>query len=397
VQIHTSLARKMLQTAVGLAFMLTQIPTPAIAQTTPFEINVILSLTGSAAFFGKAEAQSIALVESVTNKNGGIKGRPVKFVFADDGSNAQVSLQLASQLAAKGVPVTMGASLAATCAAIGPLVAKNGPVEYCLSPSIAPAPGSYVYSTSVATQQDAIAVVRYFRARRWNKIALITTTDASGQQFETYLDEALRLPENAGVTLLTREHFNPTDLSVTAQAERIKAVDPQAVIAWSSGTPTGTVLRGLHDTGIDVPVLSSNANMIPTQLAQYAGFAPRELYFPGRRALFFDTSAPRSVQAAQTVYFDAFKAAGETPNQGTTLGWDPAMIVVNAFRKLGTNATAAQLHDFIEHLSGWAGINGIYDFKAIPQRGIGIDAVIIERWDPAKSVFVPVSKGGGAH
>ena len=65
-------------------------------------------------------------------------------------------------------------------------------------------------------------------------------------------------------------------------------------------------------------------------------------------------------------------------------------------RPTATIATAAQLNDYIQHLNGWAGINGYYNFTTGNQRGLGIDAVVMDRWDPAAGDFVLVSKGGGA-
>jgi branched-chain amino acid transport system substrate-binding protein len=367
---------------------------PALAQASPYEINVILALTGAAAFIGTSEQKSLQLLEALTNKAGGIKGRPIKFVIADDQSNPQVTVQLANQLIASHVPVILGPTYTATCLAVGPLV-KAGPVDYCFSPSISPPAGAFQYSSTVSSRDDARALLHFYRDHGWTKVALITSTDASGQQFEAYFDEALKLPENANMTALTHEHFNPTDLNITAQAERIKASGAQAMIGWTAGTPTGTLLRGLHDAGLEIPVASGNGNMIHAQLAQYATFLPKELLFPGRRALVEDPSAPKDVKAAEGAYFDAFKAAGVKPNIAHTLAWDPALLVIDAIKKLGTGVTAEQLNNYIQHLSGWTGINGVYDFRDGSQRGIGIDGVVIDRWDAAKEDFVPVSKPGG--
>ena len=382
---------------VGLAVVLPAAsPVPALAQTAPYEINVILALTGAAAFIGNAELKSLQILEDVTNKAGGIKGRPIKFVWVDDQSNPQVSVQLANGLVAKKIPVILGPTFTATCLAVGPLLAKTGPVDYCFSPSISPAAGSYQYSSTVSTRNDARALARYYRERGWTRIALMTTTDASGQQFDQYFDEAMALPENASLKTVTHEHWSGADLNITGQAEQIKASGAQAMIGWSAGTATGTLLRGLHDAGVDIPVSCGNGNMIYAQLAQYANFLPKELYFPGRRSLVPDPSAPRAVRDAQVAYFNAFKAAGERPNIAHTLAWDPALLVIDGLKKIGTDATAAQLNDYIQHLSGWSGINGIYDFRDGSQRGIGIDGVIIDKWDAAKDDFVPVSKAGGA-
>jgi branched-chain amino acid transport system substrate-binding protein len=68
--------------------------------------------------------------------------------------------------------------------------------------------------------------------------------------------------------------------------------------------------------------------------------------------------------------------------------WDAAGIIVGALRKLGPNATAAQVRSYIANLSGYTGVTGTYDFKAIPQRGINWKAVIMTRWDPARETWV---------
>ncbi|HEV8020012.1 MAG TPA: ABC transporter substrate-binding protein, partial [Candidatus Lustribacter sp.] len=217
----------------------------------------------------------------------------------------------------------------------------------------------------------------------------------SGQQFEQYFDEALTLPENAALKLVAREHWAGTDLNVTAQAERIKASGAQAMIGWSAGTATATLLRGLHDTGVDLPIACGNGNMVYEQLAGYAAFLPSNLYFPGRRSLVLDPTAPKAVHAAQVAYYDALKAGGLRSTLLTTLAWDPALLVIDGLKKLGTDATAEQLNDYIHHTKGWAGINGVYDYTDGSQRGIGIDGVVIDRYDPAKSDFVVVSKPGG--
>jgi branched-chain amino acid transport system substrate-binding protein len=390
------IVRRVLALAFALALAVAGGARPSTAQPAPYEINAILALTGPAAFIGKSQQQSFDLIEGLVNKNGGINGRPIKFVVLDDGSTPAVSVQLTNQLMAKNVPVIMGPSLSAPCLSVGPLVQQNGPVEYCFSPAIFSPAGSYAYSSSASTKDDAVAIARYFRERGWLKIGLMATTDASGQLFTKFFDEALKLPENGTLSIVDRESLAQTDLSAAALAERMKAANPQVVIAWAAGTATGTMFHGLHDAGLDVPTLAGNGNMIQSQLAQYTSFMPKELYFPGRRAIVYDPSAPAPVRAALQQFFGAYKSIDVKPNIAATLSWDPAMLVLDGLRKLGPNMTAAQLNDFIQHQSNWAGINGFYDFRSGNQRGLGIEAVIMDRWDPATGDFVTVSKGGGA-
>jgi branched-chain amino acid transport system substrate-binding protein len=368
----------------------------APATGTPYEINVILPTTGSGAFLGTHEIAALGVLEKLTNQQGGINGAPLKFVYADDQTAPVVSVQLTNAAIAKHAPVVIGSALAATCTAMAAITEKNGPVQYCLSPILRGAPGSYAFSASAGSADIAAVIVRYYKARGWTKLALITSTDASGSDFEKQFDLALAAPENRSMTLADREHFGGADLSVGAQMARIKAAAPQALVTFATGTPLGTLLHGYHDAGLDIPVTASGGNMIYEQMAQYATFAPAKLYFAATRGIAPDANLrPGPIMDAQRVYFKAFKAAGIRPDFATSLAWDPGSILIAALRKLGPQATAEQLHAYIEGLHSWAGIDGIYDFRDQSQRGIGQNALVVYHWENASSTFAVVSRAAG--
>lgn len=367
-----------------------------MAAEPPYEISVVLSQTGSGAFLGTHETAAIRVLEKVVNARGGINGRPIHFTFQDDQTAPAVAVQLTSALVAKHVPVIIGSSLAATCSAMASLVVKSGPVQYCVSPILRGAPGGFVYSASAGSDSIAAVLARFYREHGWTRIALITSTDASGSDFERQFDAVLSLPENKSIRLVDREHFNPSDLSVGAQMARIKASGAQALITFATGTPLGTLMHGIHDAALDIPVSASGGNMIYEQMAGYKGIAPAQLFFAATRGVAPDALLrPGPIQDAQKVYFAAFKAAGIRPDFATSLVWDPGMIVVSALRAVGTDASAAQLHDWIQKLHSWAGIDGVYDFRDNSQRGIGQNAMIVYRWDDAKQTFAVASHAAG--
>jgi branched-chain amino acid transport system substrate-binding protein len=97
---------------------------------------------------------------------------------------------------------------------------------------------------------------------------------------------------------------------------------------------------------------------------------------------------------AQTAYLNAYKAAGVRPEYAATLIWDPAMLVVDALRHTGANPSSKAVNDYISGLTNWAGIAGIYDFKAAPQRGLGQSSTVIYRWDTEKKALfvVPIPR-----
>jgi hypothetical protein len=93
------------------------------------------------------------------------------------------------------------------------------------------------------------------------------------------------------------------------------------------------------------------------------------------------------------------KAAGQpAPDEGNALAWDPGLILVSALKKLGTGATAQQIQHYISSLTGFAGINGTYNFtdKSIPDnRGLTIQSVYITQWSASKNYWVQSSGPAG--
>ncbi|HEY8732399.1 MAG TPA: ABC transporter substrate-binding protein [Candidatus Limnocylindria bacterium] len=362
--------------------------TVAATAATPYELHVILPLTGSAAFLGKPEQQALDALQGVVNKSGGISGRPVKFTYYDDASTAATDVQLVNQIIAKNVPVILGPSLAGSCNAASPVVA-NGPVLYCFSPGIHPDKGSYTFTSSVSTIDLNRALFKYFKSKGLTKIATLTSTDATGQDADSAIKTGVS--EASGVELVAQEHFNTTDVSVSAQISRIKASGAQALVAWSTGTPIATVLRGAAQAGLDIPIATTDGNMTYAQMDQYAAFLPKDLLIPAPEWPAAATLPAGSVKDALKVYTDALAAANVQPDIGTSLAWDPALIVIETLKKLGPQATASQLRDAINGLKGFSGVNGTYDFTVEPQRGLTSAQALVTRWDATKKAWVPVS------
>jgi branched-chain amino acid transport system substrate-binding protein len=364
-----------------------------------YDIHVIVPMTGGASFVGLGQKASLEALQEQVNKAGGIQGHPVNFIFHDDQTSPQVAVQLVTDvLATKLAPaVVMGSSLVGMCAAMAPLVNPNGPVDYCLSPAIHPAAGGYVFSASSSSIDQIAAVVRYYRMKGWTKLATLMTTDASGQDGDRAVGTVLAYPENKGMTKVIQEHFNPTDISVAAQIANIKASGAQAMIAWTTGAPAATVFKGMAQDGLDIPVAPTSGNQTFAAMAQWESFLPKQLMlasalYPEHEGVL--TLDPR-MEKAQHEMYAILKAHNLRADNQVATSWDAGSIVVASLRKLGPNATAAQLKDFIANLTDFAGVDGVYDFKKYPERGLGPDGSTVTTYDAATKSWKWLSKPGG--
>jgi len=386
--------KKLFWTSVASCALLCGAPITRAAE--PYDIHVILPMTGGGSFAGKGQQQSLLALADVLNKEGGIAGRPVRFVVHDDQTSPQVAVQLANEVLADKPAVILGSSLVAMCAAIAPLM-KSGPVQYCLSPGLHPTAGGYVFSASSSSTDQMAAVIRYYRLKGWTRLAVLNTTDASGQDGDRGIDAVLAQPENKDMKKVVHEHFNPTDVSVAAQIEKIKASDAQAIMSWATGTPVATVFKGAIQAGLDLPITPTSGNQTFAQMEQWKDFLPKQLLFPS--ALFPEhdgviTLDPR-VEKAQHDMYAVLKERNLKADNMEATSWDAGLIVVSALRKLGPDASADQIRQYISGLTDFAGIDGTYNFKDNPERGLGDVSSIVVGYDPAGKSWVWLSKPGG--
>jgi branched-chain amino acid transport system substrate-binding protein len=386
--------RRLLTPLVAIALAAT---IPAAAQPAPYTINVVLSLTGAAANLGQDELAGLTAFEKFVNRTGGIKGTPLHFQVGDDQSQPAVAVQLMQQILQSHPAVVLGSSIAAQSQAMAALVKSDGPILYALTPNMTPVPNSFVFATSAPTVDLSGVGVTYYRLRGFTKIGVIVTTDASGQNNLESLQGALKLPENKNVKIVDIETFGIADTSMAAQAAKIKASGAQMIYALPNGTAFGTALHGLSDVGVEVPVYTSAANFSPVLLDRLKSFLPKELTCSG--ASFFNRDRPASDPQKKPIddFYASLAMDGITqPTVSHAFAWDPALIVVNALRSLGTNATASQIHDAIEKLRKFPGVGGIYDFSSGNNHGAGESGLLVLKNDPAQpGKVIIVSKQGG--
>jgi branched-chain amino acid transport system substrate-binding protein len=362
-----------------------------------YTIHAIISETGSASFLGSEQKIALQALARHVNATGGIDGHELNFAISDNQSSAPTSVSLASPLISQS-PVVIVGSVTTTDRPVDDLVSSSGPVIYDLSPGDHPKLGGYVYSTSNSTTNQIKAYVNFAMAKGWTRIAAITSTDSSGQDGWANIQKAVAVSGGA-VSIVNHQTFDPTAVSVTTQLSQIKANNPQALFIWTTGTPLTTVLKGMQALGLsNVPVMTTNGNASYKEMLGLSGDLPSQLYFPGAPFM----AGPAHLTGQTKVQVEAFEAAmkatGQTvPDEGDALAYDPALILVAALRKLGTNATAAQIHGYISGLTSFAGVDGTYDFAASQpdNRGLTIADIYIAEWSQSQHNWVAASGPAG--
>jgi branched-chain amino acid transport system substrate-binding protein len=368
------------------------------ASGSTYTIHAIVGETGSASFLGTEEAAALNALAKHVNSTGGIDGHQLAFAISDNQSTASTSVSLASPLLGQS-PILLVGSITSTDKPVDDLVTSNGPVIYDLSPGDHPKPGSFVYSSSNSTTNQTQAFINFCESKGWKKVGVITSTDSSGQDGWTNIQKAVAASSGA-VTISDHESFDPTAVSVTTELSKIKASSPQALLVWTTGTPLGTVLSGMQQLGMDnLPTMTTNGNASDSEMQRLASELPSQLYFPGAPFMAGVQSLTGQTKTEVQAFDAAMAAAGQkVPDEGDALSWDPGLILVSALKKLGIGATAAQIHQYIDSLTDFEGINGTYNFTdpSIPDnRGLTISSVYIAQWNKSQGQWSAASGPAG--
>ena len=383
--------------ALAVVVALTGSAAPLRAQPATYTIPVVVSQTGIAAAPGQDQVAALQAYEKLVNKTGGIRGQQLHFQIYDDQSSPQTAVQLTNQILPTKPAVVIGSTLAPATTAMMPFF-KDGPVLYALTPLVYPDKGSWVFATLPLIKHVESVMFRYMHARGWNKVAFLRTNDVSGQDNEKAIDGALAEPEHRGITTATKQLFNVADINIAAQVSAVKFSGAQALFVSATGAPFGTVLRSLSDAGVDIPIFTGATNIAPAFIDRFKQYVPKAglwIVFPS----YAKRDWPKRDPLRTTIdeFYTQLEAAGVRPGAAHAFAWDSAKIVVSALRSIGSNATPAQIHEYIENLHDFPGALGMYNFGLGDQHGLDDKSLYIVRYDPdsTNSNIAIMSAAGG--
>ena len=263
-------------TGVVLGALALLVAGPGIAaDTAPIEIPALYPMSGPAAFIGQGQSKTLEIIQQMVNAKGGIQGHPIHFSIQDEAGNPATAVQLRERNHRQEAGAVHGTG-------------ANGGMRGG-TPAGEERTGRLLY---VAGNRAAGGQLRLFgrHGRPRSGQALRTLLPPSRVEphrddhrdrrhrtlFERSFNDAIALPENAGVEAVDREHFNSTDLSVVAQMSHIKSSNAQVLIAWTAGAGFGTVLHGIQDAGVTLPIGGGGANMTYSQMEQFKDVLPKE-------------------------------------------------------------------------------------------------------------------------
>ena len=226
---------KLKQTLVATMVTMGAMSTAAWADIT---IGVNLSLTGGGAALGLPMQSMIKTFPS------SIAGEKVNVIVLDDASDPGKAAQNARRFVNQDkVDVIFGGNLTPTTMAIGPIATEAKTVQISGAPG---KDGEFVFILPQGFSVMAHAMMQHIKAKGVKTLGFIGYSDGYGEGWLKAMEPMLK---EANIKLVGVERFARTDTSVTPQALKLVAANPDAVLVVASGSIAPMPEIALRDRG----------------------------------------------------------------------------------------------------------------------------------------------------
>ena len=363
--------------ALGLAALLGA--APASLAVTPVVVQCERPFTGRARFWGNRSSDAFRATEIVVNATGGIHGRQLKIVAAGlpnvSPQSGCKSCRTTSQSACRSSSTADRARMQRfdpgrredRSGRLLPLAGDHTmPIRLC------------VFRIGVEPPTFSESPFAYFRLRGWKRLAMLSATDASGV--------ALEVQAVAGAwpcpRITTSSSWRGTlradrcECGRASRAHRSRKTRSDSRLGDRHSDRYGVSVP--ERRGQPLPVQIPSSIIVYSQLESVCGVPAQTAVFRYAAGLTPD-GAPGRARRADGLR-EGVEGDRRTARCRNKSCWDPTMIFVEALRHLGPDPTADQVRDYISHLHGWVGVNGVFDFGGGDQHGIGENAVDMAQW-----------------
>jgi branched-chain amino acid transport system substrate-binding protein len=229
-------------------------------------VGVSLSTTGPSASLGIPQKNSMPYLPER------IGGEAIRYIVLDDASDPTQGAKVARRFVSEEkVDIILGSSAVAPSIAIAEVADESQTVQLAFSPiELKPGRGEWTFRLAQPVRLMAEAVATTARANGVRTIGFIGFADAYG---ETWLKDFTTAATANGIRLIATERYGRADTSVTAQAIKLMAARPDAILIAGAGTGAALPHTTLRERGYTGPVYHTH------------GAATRDLIRIGGRAV----------------------------------------------------------------------------------------------------------------
>jgi branched-chain amino acid transport system substrate-binding protein len=347
-----------------------------------YHIGAGLILSGPASSYGANMSGGMAAYFDYINDQGGVNGKKIQVDQADAGLTADLTIQAVKQLVQQDHDIVIGGMLASsgnsgaasTIAALKTTALLGTPG----SDVNVPPPNPYMFGaggslyTDEAYEQAQFAKDNVFKESN-PKVAIIYFTSAETEAWNKTIQQ---LGKDGGWNIVDTEVYQVGTTEFSAQAAKIKAADPDYIIA-AFDTSNIAFIKALQAVGVTVPIITNQGGPHADQMA--------DLNYPnlyvGRPLVY-----PVGDDQVVTDYLARVKQYGgnaDPQSHITQYGYLQAQVIVEVLKQCGADCDAESFNKTISGMT--SNDTGGFAFGPVtysPDNTVGAHTDRFYKWDP---------------
>lgn len=292
-----------------------------------------LEMTGNTASYGQSMANGIKLAFKEVNAAGGVLGKQISFIVADNKSEPSESANAVTKLVTQDkVALVLGAGASSNTLAGAQIAADNKVpfiTPFSTNPKVTVDNGKvneYAFRTCFIDPFQGTVMASFAADTLKAKTAAVYIDNSSdySKGLAQFFEESFA---KKGGQIVSKEAYLQKDQDFKATLTKIKAANPDVIFVPGYYEEAGKIIKQARELGITVPIIGGDG-WDSTKLADIAGAeALNNTFFSNHYAA--DDKSPRIAK-----FIEAYKAEyGQVPDAPAVLGYDAAYMAVDAIKR----------------------------------------------------------------
>ncbi len=349
------------------------------------KVGANLEMTGGSASYGISSKNAIELAFKEINEKGGINGKQLELVVADNKSEAAEATNAIQKLVSQdNVVAVIGPNLSSSVIAASAInnsakvldIAPMATNPYVTVDQASGKTKDFNYRTCFIDPFQGTVMAKFATAELGvgNAAILIDNSSDYAKGLAQFFKENF-VKEGGAVT--AEESYLQKDTDFKATLTKIKATNPDFLYVPGYYQEVGLIVKQARELGMNMPIAGGDG-WDSAKMPEIAGAAALN------NTYFSSLYSPEDSSDINKNFVAAYeKAYGQKPDVFAALSYDSALLVAEAIKNAGSTEPA-KISEAMAKINGFSGVSGsvTFDDKHNPVKS----AVILEYKDGAQSL-----------
>jgi len=328
--------------------------------------------------------QGSLLAIEEANKRGGYKGIPYKLMIHNDVGLWGAAANEVVKMDDEGVWAWVGTiddinshvAIRATLKLEIPVINPGDP-----DPTFTETNIPWVLRNVPDDRQSSYALVNQIYTKdKHSRVALMRANNRYGRVGTMHFN---RSATRIGFPTIIEERFNDQETDFMPQLERIKKINPDAILIWGNAKESGLIVKQIRELGMNQPIFGSDRMVNPEFLETAGKYADGVV----TTCQYNPTANDPLLKRFQANYKKRF---GMEPNVFAAHAYDAVSMIIAAIEKVGLNRTL--IRDVLTDLKTFQGYKGVTGVVVFDGAFNNMRPIFMARVSNGKFEFSPAPK-----